>query len=454
MNGTNKQTWAIVGGGMLGMALANKLAGEGREVTLLEAADRFGGLADAWSIGPYTWDRHYHVTLLSDKNLRGLLREIGIEDQLAWTTTKTDFYTDKTFYPLNDAIDYLRFKPLGLIDKARLGFTILYASRLKNGVRLESIPVGTWLTKISGKKVYERIWKPLLRAKLGDNHAIASASFIWSVINRFYGARRSGLQTEMFGYVKGGYGRVLERLVSHLQSRGVRCETGSPVSAVSRRGGKLRVSTPGGEREFDHVVVTAPGGLAARMCPELAPDERKRLTDLRYQGVVCTSLLLKQPLRGRYLTYVADESLPFTGVIEMTAVVDKADFGGNALVYLPQYVPAEHKLFEAPDAEIEANCIAHLKRMYPHIKDDDILAIRVSKARAVMAVQGLNYSQAVPAMHTSVAGLHIVNSAQIINGNLNVDEIIALANGAAARLLADAEHASPSSSASLAVAAE
>ncbi|MBU1174407.1 MAG: NAD(P)/FAD-dependent oxidoreductase [Alphaproteobacteria bacterium] len=437
-----EQKWAIVGGGMLGLALAHKLNKQGRDVTILEAGDRFGGLAEAWRIGDYTWDRHYHVTLLSDRNLRGLLADIGIEDQLNWTTTKTDFYADDTYYPLNNAIDYIRFGRLNLIDKARLAFTILYASMLKNGVRLECIPVGDWLTRLSGRRVYERIWQPLLRAKLGDNSKIVSASFIWSVINRFYGARRSGLKTEMFGYVKGGYSAILERLIADLQSRGVATKASSPVRNIARVGDKLRITTPTGHADFDRVIVTVAGPLAARMVPELDAEELARLNGLKYQGVVCTSLLLRQSLRGRYLTYIADESIPFTGVIEMTAVVDKADFGGNALVYLPRYVPSDHALFDRPDAEIEAEARAKLLAMYPHLDQTDILAMRTSKARNVMAVQDLDYSRRVPAMTTSVDGLFVVNSAQIINGNLNVDETIALADRAAAAL-ATLERAEP-----------
>ena len=72
-----KEKWCIVGGGMLGLSLAQKLADESKEITLIDGSDRFGGLADAWQIGPVTWDRFYHVTLLSDKNLRGLLDDIG-----------------------------------------------------------------------------------------------------------------------------------------------------------------------------------------------------------------------------------------------------------------------------------------------------------------------------------------------------------------------------------------
>ena len=68
---------AIVGGGLLGLTLALRLAQRGYRVTLLEAADHVGGLADAWQLGDVTWDRHYHVTLLSDSHLRGILRRAG-----------------------------------------------------------------------------------------------------------------------------------------------------------------------------------------------------------------------------------------------------------------------------------------------------------------------------------------------------------------------------------------
>ncbi|MFA5951920.1 MAG: FAD-dependent oxidoreductase [Hyphomicrobium sp.] len=437
---SDKTRWCIVGGGMLGLALAHKLAAADREISVLETSDRLGGLADAWLLGPIIWDRHYHVALLSDKNLASVLEDIGLASEMRWTTTKTDFYTRGEFYPLNNAIDYLRFPPLSLVEKARLAFTILYASSIRNGVRLESIPVETWLTKLSGRGTYEQIWKPLLRAKLGPNHKVVSASFIWSVINRFYAARRSGLKTEMFGTVKGGYARIIERLAASLETRGVRTFTNSPVSAISQMVDGLAVSTAGGTEVFDRVIVTAPGPIAAKMCMSLDAGERERLSKIRYQGVVCASLLLKKPLRGRYLTYIADESNPFTGIIEMTAVVNPADFGGRTLVYLPTYVPADDALFDTTDDEIRARCVATLKKMYATFEEGDVLAFKVSRARHVLAIQALNYSRDVPPMETSVPGLYIVNSAQIINGNLNVDETIGLADRASSALCAREEN--------------
>jgi protoporphyrinogen oxidase len=421
---------------MLGLSLAHRLASPEREITILEASDRFGGLADAWQLGPVTWDRHYHVTLLSDRNLRGLLADIGLGDEMSWATTKTDFYTGDTFHPLNNAIDFLRFPPLGLINKLRLAATILYAARIRNGVRLESIPVATWLKRLSGKRTYEVIWQPLLRAKLGENHKVVSASFIWSVINRFYSARRSGLKTEMFGTVDGGYARIIERLVASLDSRGVIARSSAPVKLIRPAAQGIAVTAGTGTDVYDRVIVTAAGPLAQRMCPDLTDAEKERLAGLRYQGVVCSSLLLKRPLRGRYLTYIADETIPFTGVIEMTAVVDPARLGGHSLVYLPTYVPSDDPLFEVPDEEIRRRCIAALTKMYPTFSVDDLVAFRVSRARNVLAIQALDYSKNVPPMDTSIPGLHIVTSAQIINGNLNVDETIALGEKGARHLLA------------------
>src|SRR5262249_32817793 len=130
------QRWAVVGGGMLGMMLAHRLSQQGKQVTLFEAAGQLGGLASAWELGGVVWDRHYHVILLSDLHLRGLLGELGLADDLVWKETRTGFYTDGKLYSMSNTLEFLRFPPLGLIDKLRLGFTIFYASKIRHWKRL------------------------------------------------------------------------------------------------------------------------------------------------------------------------------------------------------------------------------------------------------------------------------------------------------------------------------
>jgi protoporphyrinogen oxidase len=223
----------IVGGGMLGLTLALRLAQRGDAVTVFEGAETLGGLASAWSIeldgqnvdgpGPetVTWDRHYHVTLLSDLAVRSVLADLGLERDMRWVQTKTGFSADGRLSSVSDSIDYLRLPSLGPVAKARLAATILHGSRVHDWERLEQIPVSDWLTQWSGRATYERFWLPLLRAKLGESYRDASAAFIWATIQRLYAARRSGMKKELFGYVPGGYARILERFGVVLAELGV-----------------------------------------------------------------------------------------------------------------------------------------------------------------------------------------------------------------------------------------
>ena len=111
----------------------------------------------------------------------------------------------------------------------------------------------------------------------------------------------------------------------------------------------------------------------------------------------------------------------------MSALVEKSEFGGNALVYLPKYVAPDDELFEKSDMEIEEIFLGKLEEMYPHFKQEDVEAFRISRVRQVFPLPTLHYSKNVPNVNTSIDGVYIINSAQITNGTLNVNETIQLA---------------------------
>ena len=426
------------------MTLAWRLRTAGHRVTIFESAPDLGGLAGSMHLGDVTWDRFYHVILLSDSSLLALLADLGLADRLSWGTTRTGFYSDGRLLSLSTSLDFLRFPPLSLFDKGRLAATILRASRIRDGRALERIPVEAWLTRWSGRRTFERIWLPLLQSKLGDNYRIASAAFIWAIIARMYAARRSGLKREMFGYVEGGYATVLQRLRARLESAGVTIRCAAPVARIlptaRESGGGVQLELANGDNHpLDQVVVTTSTSRVVAMCPTLSDDERNRLAGITYQGVISLAVLLRRPLGGYYVTNITDAGFPFTGVIEMTALVDPSTFGGRTLVYLPRYLTQEDPLWRATDGEIRDRFLAGLARMYPELTPGDVVASEVSRVRDVLAVSTLDYStRCLPPLRTSVPGLWIVNSAQIANGTLNLNETVSLANLQADRLLAAA----------------
>jgi len=430
MSKPNRPHVAIVGGGVLGMTLGLRLRQRGHPVTVLEAAPEPGGLASSWNIGPHRWDRFYHVILLSDANTRGLLEQIGVDDRLRWRETRTGFYTDGQLYSMSDTLEFLRFPPLRMADKLRLGATIFYAARVEDWRRLEQIPVADWLRRLSGHRTFEKIWLPLLRAKLGENYRHASAAFIWATIARMYAARRTGLKKEMFGYVEGGFATILERLGAALAEAGATLRCGARVERVETDGDGVRVRLDGGDHlDAGAAVLTAPTPVVSRLCPALTEAEHERLSRVTYQGVVCASLLLTRPLGGYYVTNLTDDWVPFTGVIEMTALVDPAELGGHHLVYLPKYLVQSDDFWTRSDDSIRAELTGALQRIYPDLRDDEILAFKVARARHVQALPTLDYSRSVvPPTKTSMRHVYLVNGAQIVNGTLNVNETVGLAN--------------------------
>lgn len=434
-----KTKFAIAGGGMLGLTLAMRMAKLGHDVTLIEAAPSLGGLASVWKLGDIVWDKHYHVTLLSDTRLTHLLEEIGLSDDLKWVETKTGFYTNDQLYSMSDTAEFLKFPPLKLIEKLRLGGTIFYASKIKNWKRLEKMEVAQWLRRWSGRGTFEKIWLPLLRAKLGESYKKTAASFIWAHINRMYKARRTGLKKEMFGYVKGGYAKIIDRLAELLTQHNVDVRVDHAITQVKKEeDGRFTIDFKDRPSEqFDRVIMTTPNSILSRVCVDLSDDEKQRFDQVEYLGIVCASLLLKKPLSPYYVTNITDTWVPMTAVIEMTTIVDPQEVGGHSLVYLPKYVPADHELFERSDQDIQEDFLCALERMHSHFSREDVLDFKISRVRSVMAIPTIRYSEVLPPMKSSVDGLYIVNSSYILRGNLNVNESITIAEEAMETVLAE-----------------
>jgi protoporphyrinogen oxidase len=424
-----QQNWGIIGGGILGMTLAHRLAQQGYKVTIFEAAPELGGLAGAWKIDNFTWDKFYHVILLSDTGTRKVLKELGLENQINWVETKTGFYSDGKLYSMSNIFEFLSFPPLDIISKFRLGLTILVASRLKNWKRLEKIGVADWLKRWSGNKTFNKIWLPLLRAKLGDNYKKASAAFIWTTIQRMYAARRSGLKKEMFGYVNGGYAKIIEAFRNKLISEDISIKTSHQATDI-RTGNENKpyVSFANGTAEtFDKIIVTLPSDVCADLCKGLKEEEKAKLRNTEYLGVICAAVVLNESISPYYVTNITDTWVPFTGVIEMSALVDKKYFGGNSLIYLPKYIHQTDRLFESSDEEIKKMFFSSLKRMYPKISDSNIKFIEIARAKRVFALPTLDYSEKLMDVKTSVPGVYILNASHITNGTLNVNDTIQLA---------------------------
>lgn len=422
----NKFSIGVIGGGIMGMDIARRLSSQGYKVSILEGAPELGGLASASKYGDYTWDKFYHVILQDDTYTLGMINELGLNDELKWLETKTGFFTNSSYYSISDIIEFLKFPALNLIDKFRLGATILIGSYVRNYERLELIPVTVWLKRWSGKNTFNRIWLPLLKGKLGEGYKSTSAAFICATIKRLNGARKKGAKKELFGYINGGYSTILEAIKEKLISENIELITNFKVDEIKQSPDQNLIVTSGEGKEmsFNYVISTLPSFLISSICSKLSDFEREKLKSIKYLGVVCVSLLLKKPLTPYYITNITDDNISLTGVIEMTSLVGTTFFGGNSLVYLPKYVSSDDPMFNLSDKTLKDSFISSLKILQPSLKDEEIIDCQVAKAKYVMTLPEMGYSKNLLSYKTSVKNLFIINSSYITDGTLNVNETL------------------------------
>jgi len=409
----------------MGLALAKRLASQGHSVSVFEADKQIGGLATYHDFGDFFWDRFYHVILPTDSHLLSFLDDIGLRDHVGWHATQTGFFVNEKFHPLNSSLDFLRFPPLNLWSKLRLALTILYCSRLNDWERLEKITVDSWLTRLSGRKTFDKLWKPLLLAKLGAQYQRVSAVFIWTYIKRMFSARDSAAQKEQLGFISGGYKRVFETLQRDIEQFGGNVYTGVQVKKISPATDQgIQVELQDSAASFDKVVFTAPTNALSRLVPDSLATVEEYGGAVEYLGVVCVVLVTPQPLMPYYVLNIADARIPFTGVIGMSNVVPVAETAGLHLTYLPKYVAADDSLLQSSDLEVRTQFLAGLKVLFPEFDQDQIISCHVNRAAKVQPLQVLNFSKISPQCETHHPDFFILNTAQFVAGTLNNNEVI------------------------------
>jgi len=247
-------------------------------------------------------------------------------------------------------------------------------------------------------------------------------------VKRLFSARDSTAQKEQLGYVSGGYRTVFERLLELIDRAGGAVCTGIAVESISPcADAGVQVTAAGRTERFDKVIFTGPvnvlRSVADSRLVQVPPQG-----DIEYLGVVCLALVTRKPLVPYYILNIADEHVPFTGIIGMSSVVDTDETSGHFLTYLPKYVLSDDPVLRLPDDEIRTQFMRGFRSMFPDFPDRDILSVHVNRATKVQPLQVLDYSAHVQPPGTRHPDFYVVNSAQFVSNTLNNNEVIRTVN--------------------------
>ncbi len=110
---------------------------------------------------------------------------------------------------------------------------------------------------------------------------------------------------------------------------------------------------------------------------------------------------------------IADQALPFVGVIEHTNLIDKSLYGNNHIVYVTNYLSRENPLYQMSQEELLAEYVPHLKKINPEFDPSWITEYHYHKVDGAQPIIGLNYRQQIPDHRTPIKNLYLANTTQI-----------------------------------------
>jgi protoporphyrinogen oxidase len=425
-------TVGIVGGGILGMTAALRLTQAGAQVSLYERSTDLGGLVGSFDFEGHRVDRFYHVVLPTDDRVIGLATELGLGDRFRFRPTGVGFYDDGRLFSMNSLREFLTFPLLPLHDRLRLGAFVARCQLTSTSERLDEIPLEEWLLKLCGKRIVERLWRPLLDSKFDGRFDDLPATYLWARTKRM-SATRDKAGREIMGWLEGGYQTLIDALEAKLRSLGAEIHTGTQIDQITGSSdGATGLVVEGRARSFDSVLCTLAPPLAQRvLSPELAaavPDSH-----CRFLGVICVLLRTSRSVSPYYTLNITDRRVPLTTIVETTHVVDPEQVGGS-LLYATKYVDPSNPDIERTDDELASDYLAHVRTIFPGLRDEEILSTVVQRARVVEPVHRLGGARLLPDMFP-VPGLALASTAHVYPEVVNGQAVIGVADRLVSGLL-------------------
>jgi protoporphyrinogen oxidase len=433
---------AIIGGGVTGLTAAYDLtrpdAAARGAVTVFEGAPYLGGLAAGFK-GRSSWDwpleHYYHHLFLSDKAMLELLREIGFSHALKTYQPTTAIHHQGRNYPLDSVSRVLRFPLIPFLDRVRMGMVIGYLRYYPGQPwrKFDDIQADAWLRRWMGSRAYQAAWEFQLQGKFGAAYRDVNLAWFWA---------RVKARTPKLAYFDGGFQSFADALADRVRSQGGDLQTNAPVESIQRApdGGYLVQVAGRPAQHFDAVLSTTSPQLMQRLAPELPADYLGQLAQLKSLGAVVLTVALDRKLTENmyWISLPKSEGIPFLALVEHTNMIDPARYGGDHLLYLGDYLPADHRYFDLSADALTDEFAPYLQRFNPAFERKWITGAWVHRARYAQPVPPVGYARMIPNVRTPLPGLYFASMSQVYPWDRGTNYAVEMGRKVAQMMLADA----------------
>jgi protoporphyrinogen oxidase len=448
---------AVLGAGMTGLTAAYRLSAEHR-CDVYERWPGLGGQVATLDVGDgHRLERYYHHLFTSDVHIAALYEELGIDDPIEWIPSSVAMFVDGASRPFTSPLDLLRFKPLSLRARLRMGLAVLRLQRGDGRVEdFEGETARSWIERSMGREPWDKVWGPLMRGKFGDRADDISMSWLWKRLTVRRQANVREARGEVLGYPRGGWQPLLDRLRDEIERRGGRVLIDRPAAQLRREDGDLvvgwgapdswreghdprRFDQSGGER-YDAVVATVPndvfeGLLSHELAGEVGKKYLSRLRSIEYHAALCVLLEMDRRFSPYYWTNIADPEIPFVGLVEQTNFIGPENYGGRRFLYVANYLEHGHPLLGLSYDELIAAYEPGLRKVNPDYSPDWVRQRWVFTEPTAQPVVTLGYQDRIPPLDTGVPGLVLANTTQVYPEDRGTNYSVRLGTQAAEAVL-------------------
>ena len=431
--------FGIIGAGATGLAAAYDLSRKGHQVKIFESSDFIGGHASTFEIAGAELEKGYHHWFTNDADILSLINEIGLREIIEWFPSSVGTYQNGQIYDFLTPLDLMKFSPLSLLNRVKMGLSSLKIRYIKEWQYLESISAKEWLTQNTNQEIYDSFWQPMLRGKFGEeNHDKISMAWIWGKMTTRFASRKNLLAKEVLGYPRGSLSHLFRKLAESCEANEAEFFLSSRVNRIKGLdSGQISMSIghPESEEIFDAVIASTPSQIFNRVTEGLSEKYRTKLLNIKYMAAVLIILVMDHPLSDVYWLNIADRSIPFIGVIEHTNLVGSEIYGNNRIVYLSNYLAETDPLYIMSDEELFNTYLPHLKKINPKFDRDWVKEYHHYKIPNAQPVVDTNYSKNIPDHETGIQNLYLANTSQVYPQDRGTNYSVAMGRKMAALAL-------------------
>jgi protoporphyrinogen oxidase len=442
---------------MAGLVAGYRLAKDGEAVDVYERWPGLGGQVATLDLGDGNRLEHYYHHLLgTDRALPALYEELGMGDEVEWLPSSVAVFAGGSSHPFTSPLDLLRFSPISLRSRIRIGIAVLRIQRGSSTVEdYENRTARAWIVDAMGAEAWEKVWGPLLRGKFGDRADEISAAWLWGKLTTRREVKGASARQELLGYPRGGWQPVLERLRDEIEQAGGRVLIDRPAAALRRADSGFAVDFAGadsfrkgvdpagfevaGSESYDAVLATVPNDIFLQLldpglAAEVGEEYLGRLRSIEYHPALCMLLELDRRFSPYYWTNVADRELPFVGLIEQTNFIDPDRYGGRRFLYVANYVERADPLLDMDRGQLLEHYEPGLRRVNPSFQRSWVKQSWLYRELSAQPIVTAGYRERIPPMSTPAPGLVLCNTTQIYPEDRGTNYATVMADRAVAEL--------------------